>query len=90
MTTGGQLWLTNGNATGRPCEGGVSAPDPQPSTRFDLARTAAAPGRRLGDSGRHRRAAARWALIRAGAARGQRQFIRKALPAVLVVGPAWQ
>jgi hypothetical protein len=26
MTTGGQLWLTNGNATGQPWEGGVSVP----------------------------------------------------------------
>ncbi len=36
-------------------------------------------------------AAARSALIRAGAARGkQRRFIRKALPTVRVVGPPWQ
>ena len=36
-------------------------------------------------------AAARWALIRAGAAGGSSaRFIRKALPTVLVVGPAWQ
>jgi hypothetical protein len=72
----------------------TAAPRPAPPTPDGQGRRPGRnrrrPGRRRGDSGRRRRAGPLGAHPRRRSQGKLRRFIRKALPTVLVVGPAWQ